>query len=168
MRVIHCFAVSVVAGLVLVSSCLATGEVPTPKQAVTFDYSGQYKDLIGQWTGDLSYHRIGYSRSMGYYNDTNWKFRIYVTSIGEKNATGVYCWSAVDKFEPGCRKVEGTFDPVEEKVVFNWSERTLTLMRSILVGDYHRVYFQKSGERPCEGMAQKVVTEKSESSDTKP
>jgi hypothetical protein len=143
--------------LVFAFFSVATGEVPAPKQEINYDHSGPCKDLIGMWTGNLSTpessHNYVFQKNR---TVTNWDFNLYVTSINDKTATGIYCWSFVGKAAPGCTEVKGTFDPGDDKLVFQWGERTLTLFRKPKAGDFHQAIFQKSGGGQFEGLAKKM------------
>jgi hypothetical protein len=125
------------------SISFAAGEVPAPKQEIKYDYSGPYKHLIGFWSGNL---RNPYWKNA---NVPNWDFDLYVISIIEGKSSGFYCWGAVGNVVPGCRMVAGTVDPVEEKLIFQWDDKVIKLLRT------QKVIYQKSGGIAYEGMATK-------------
>ena len=129
--------------LMLAPCCFATGEVPVPKQEILYENTGPHNELVGKWAGNLKLSI--YSQAYA----PNWDFSLYVISINEEKAKGIYCWAG-DKGKPGCQKVEGTMYPAEGKLVFHWGERVITLNRT------GKVTFQKSGGVPFEGLATKV------------
>ena len=150
----------IVLALLIASICYADG-VPAPKQEIKYDQSGPCKEMIGMWSGNLSTpessHNYVFTKKAR--TVTNWDFNLYVTSASDKTATGIYCWSAVGKTAPGCTEVKGTFDPGDDKLVFQWGERMLTLFRKPKVGDFHQVIFQRSGIGQFEGLARKKEKE---------
>ena len=141
--------------LTLAAYCLA-GEVPVPKQAIAYDYSGAYKDLIGMWTGNLSASQDTSNYEFQRRKTINWDFSLYVISVDDKTAKGIYCWSAVGTMTPDCREINGTFDTAEDRQVFQWGERTLTLSRKAKAGDFHQVTYQKVGGGKYEALARKM------------
>jgi hypothetical protein len=138
------------------SFCIATGEVPAPKQEIKYDYSGPCKELIGMWTGTLGASQDTRRYDFQHRNVANWDFNLYVISVNDRVATGIYCWSAVGKAVPDCIDLKGTLEPDEDKLVFQWGEkRVLTIYRTPKVADYRLVIFQR-GEARFEGLAKKM------------
>ena len=137
------------------SFCIA-GEVPTPRQEIKYDASGPYKDLIGLWTGNLSPSQETRNYEFQRRNAANWDFKLYVTSVKDKDASGIYCWSVIGKIPADCRELKGTVDLVEDKLIFQWSERTLTLLHKEKVPDYHKVTYRRVGGEQFEGLAKKI------------
>ena len=143
--------------LTFVSYCLAAEDIPAPKQVIKYDYSGPYNDLIGMWSGGLSTPESSHNYDYQHKYHTHWYFNLYVISITVKAATAIYCWSAVGKFQPDCRELKGILNPIEDKLVFTWGERILTLLHKQKVGDLHQIIYQKSNDAQFEGLAKKMV-----------
>ena len=140
--------------LTLAPFCVA-GDVPVPKQEIKYDTT-PYTDLIGMWTGNLSASTDTKNYDYQHRKVISWDFSLYVLSVNDKMAKGIYCWSAVGATAPDCQEIKGTFDTVEDRQVFQWGERTLTLSRKAKAGDYHQVTFQKVGGGKYEALAKKM------------
>ena len=140
--------------LIFASFCVA-GDVPVPQQEIKYDKTGTSMELIGMWTGNLSASTDTKSYDYQHRNAISWDFSLYVISANDKMAKGIYCWSAVGATAPDCREINGTFDPAEDRHVFQWGERMLTLSRKAKAGDYHQVTYQKVGGGKYETLAKK-------------
>jgi hypothetical protein len=107
------------------------------------------------WTGNLSASTDTKSYDYQHRKAVSWDFSLYVISANDKTAKGIYCWSAVGATKPDCHEINGTFDTVEDRQVFQWGDRTLTLSRKAKAGDYHQATFQKVGGGKYEALAKK-------------
>jgi hypothetical protein len=140
--------------LTFASFCVA-GDVPVPKQEINYDNSGPYADLVGMWTGNLRASTDTKSYDYQHRKVISWDFSLYVISANDKTAKAIYCWSAVGATAPDCREINGNFDTAEDRQVFQWGDRVLTLSQKAKAGDFHQVTFQKVGGGKYEALAKK-------------